>query len=275
LPGSQPVNTYIVGDIQGCYDALRKLLDSVEFDPKYDRLWSVGDIVNRGPDSLSTIRYLKNLGPHFKMVLGNHDLHLLALARHKKSPKKGDTIDKILVASDREEIINWLRHQPLVYQQENSVLVHAGIPHIWPLQKTLDLASEVHRVLQSDDYEDFLSTMYGNEPNRWSDQLQGPERLRVITNYLTRMRICKSDGTLDLSFKLSPDHAPKHYLPWFAFYPEKPALQYDIYFGHWAALPSKTYNKHFHALDSGYFWGGELTLLRLADKKRFVYRNPR
>ena len=207
------MNTYIVGDLQGCLDPLKNLLDRVQFDPDKDQLWSVGDIVNRGPDSLSTLRYLKNLGTHFKMVLGNHDLHLLALAYQKKSPKKSDTLDDILAATDREELINWLRHQPLIYQHENAVVVHAGLPHIWSLQKALALASEVQQVLRSDDCGKFLSAMYGNEPDRWSDDLQGMERLRVITNYLTRMRVCRSDGTLDLAFKASPDTAPEHFLP--------------------------------------------------------------
>lgn len=267
------MTTYIVGDIQGCCDALKKLLAIAEFDPKHDQLWSVGDIVNRGPDSLSTLRYLKNLGPRFKMVLGNHDLHLLAVAYKKKSSKKLDTLDEILAASDRDELIDWLRHQPLIYQHENSVLVHAGIPHIWSLQKALALASEVQDILCSDDCGDFLSAMYGNEPDRWTDQLQGLERLRVITNYLTRMRICKSDGTLDLAFKSPADLAPKHYLPWFSFYPKHKIREYDIFFGHWAALESKCYDHRFHALDSGYFWGGALTLLRLSDHKRFIYNN--
>lgn len=266
------MNTYIVGDIQGCLDPLKKLLDTVRFDPDLDQLWSVGDVVNRGPDSLSTLRYLKKLGSHFKMVLGNHDLHLLAVAYQKKSKKKGDTLDDILAAKDREELIDWLRHQPLIYQCDNSVLVHAGLPHIWPLAKALSLASEVENILRSDDCGNFLSAMYGNEPDRWSDALSGMERLRVITNYLTRMRICKIDGSLNLAFKSSPDLAPHDFLPWFLHYPKNRINEYDIFFGHWAALPSKTYGDHFNALDSGYFWGGELTLLRLADKQRFTYK---
>jgi len=268
------MSTYIVGDIQGCSDALRKILDIAAFDPTHDQLWSVGDIVNRGPGSLSTLRFLKSLGDRFKMVLGNHDLHLLAVAYKKRNQKKGDTLDEILAAPDREELIEWLRQQPLIRQHDNSVLVHAGIPHIWPLQKAIALADEVHNALKSDDCGSFLSAMYGNQPDTWSDDLQGMERLRVITNYLTRMRICTSDGTLDLAFKSSPDLAPQNYFPWFAYYPKNQDSQFDIYFGHWAALASKCYNNHFNALDSAYFWGGELTLLRLGDKKRFVYPHP-
>lgn len=268
------MTTYIIGDLQGCYDALRKILDMAEFDPSHDQLWSVGDIVNRGPDSLATLRYLKNLGSRFRMVLGNHDLHLLALAYKSRSPKKADTLGEVLAASDRDELIDWLRHQPLIYQHETSVLVHAGIPHIWSLQKALTLASEVEQALRSDDCGIFLAAMYGNEPERWSDELKGLERLRVITNYLTRMRICRVDGSLDLAFKSPPDLAPKKYSPWFSFYPENPKDSYDIFFGHWAALPSGVYRQHFNALDSGYFWGGALTLLRLYDKKRFIYPHP-
>ena len=273
------MHTYIVGDLQGCYDALRRVLDMAGFDPDHDQLWSVGDVVNRGPDSLAVLRYLKSLGPRFQMVLGNHDLHLLAIAYQSRSPKKSDTVDAVLKASDRDELIAWLRQQPLIYQNGNIVLVHAGIPHIWSLSKALALAAEVEQALRGDDCAEFLEAMYGNEPNCWSKHLSGMERLRVITNYLTRMRICKADGTLDLAFKLPPDQAPKHYAPWFSFYPKHDSVSAnkksaDVFFGHWAALPAGVYQRHFNALDSGYFWGGELTLLRLADKKRFIYRHP-
>jgi len=264
------MSIYIVGDIQGCFESLKKLLALVKFDAKYDQLWSVGDVVNRGPDSLSTLRYLKSLGNSFKMVLGNHDLHLLAIAYNNKTPKKGDTLDEILTAADRDELIHWLRHQPLIYQQEKTVLVHAGIPHIWPLEKAIDLALEVQNILQSDDCGDFLATMYGNEPNLWSDNLRGMARLRVITNYLTRMRVCKKNGTLDLGFKSSPDTAPEGFLPWFSFYPKERTSQYDLFFGHWAALESKSYAKYFHALDGACVWGGQLVAFRLSDQKRFL-----
>jgi len=263
------MSTYIVGDIQGCFAPLKKLLDCVQFDPARDQLWSVGDVVNRGPDSLSVLRYLKNLGDSFQMVLGNHDLHLLAVANQKKSPKKSDTLGEILKAPDRDELLHWLRHQPLIYKQKEAVLVHAGIPHIWTLSKALDLASEVEQILKSDDYCDFLSAMYGNEPNCWNDALCGMERLRVITNYLTRMRICKADGTLNLDFKSSPDNIPVDFKPWFSFYPAQLTKQADIFFGHWAALESKSYATCFHALDSGCVWGGKLTLFKLDDKKIF------
>jgi len=263
------MSIYIVGDIQGCFEPLKKLLDRVQFDPAQDQLWSVGDVVNRGPDSLSVLRYLKNLGDSFQMVLGNHDLHLLAVANEKKVPKKGDTLGEILKAPDRDELLHWLRHQPLIYKQQEAVLVHAGIPHIWPLNKAMELASEVEQVLQGDDYGDFLSAMYGNEPDCWNDALRGMERLRVITNYLTRMRICKTDGTLNLDFKSSLDMIPADFKPWFSFYPKQHTKQPDIFFGHWAALESKSYATYFHALDSGCVWGGKLTLFKLDDKKIF------
>jgi bis(5'-nucleosyl)-tetraphosphatase (symmetrical) len=263
------MSTYIVGDIQGCLKPLHCLLERVRFDPLQDELWSVGDIVNRGSESLATLRYLKSLGNRFKMVLGNHDLHLLAVAFGKKSPKRSDTLADILSALDRDELMDWLRHQPLLYQNRNTLLVHAGIPHLWSIAKAKLLAREVESILQSNHAADFLAAMYGNEPDCWEESLQGMERLRVITNYFTRMRICRADGTLDLDFKAEPDRIPTGFSPWFAWRSmQQDDAHHDIFFGHWAALPSQTYHGRFHALDSGCVWGGQLTLFDLDEGKR-------
>lgn len=264
------MTTYIVGDIQGCFKPLTYLMEKVKFDPSKDYLWSVGDIVNRGPQSLDTLRFLKSLGSSFQMVLGNHDLHLIALAHGIRAPKKGDTLDDILVAPDRQELIDWLRKQPLIFQKDNCVVVHAGIPHIWTLSRAMDLASEVESVLAGSDPTPFLLDMYGNEPAGWSDELTGNMRLRVITNYLTRMRCCKKNGILDLSFKGPADESPKGFLPWFDHYSPSNQYQKNIFFGHWATLKTGTYCKKFHALDSGCVWGGDLTFYCLDQRKRIT-----
>lgn len=261
------MSLYIVGDIQGCLDPLQHLLQQVKFEPGKDQLWSTGDIVNRGPRSLDTLRFVKSLGNNFRMVLGNHDLHLLAVALAGKSAKRGDTLNEIINAPDADELLDWLKQQPLLIHDVNTrtVLVHAGIPHIWSLDKALALAKEVEQVLQGHDIKRFLHHMYGNEPDCWSDELSGFERLRVITNYLTRMRVCTRQGALDLSFKGPENEAPAGTRPWFAHYPESPGIEEHVYFGHWAALGSKHIGSRFHALDSGCVWGQCLTMVRRED----------
>jgi len=264
------MRTFIVGDIQGCLKPLQCLLEQAGFDSGNDELWSVGDIVNRGPDSLATLRFLKSLGNRFRMVLGNHDLHLLAIAFGSKQARKGDTVSEILSAADRNELLDWLRHQPLLYRHNNAVLVHAGIPPLWSIEKAAALAGEVETVLRSDRAIEFFDAMYGNSPDCWNDELSGMERLRVITNYLTRMRVCRSDSTLDLSFKEGLDTMPAGFLPWFDHRSaSKQDGDTDIFFGHWAALPAQTYHVRYHALDSGCVWGKQLTLYELATRKRF------
>lgn len=260
--------TYIVGDIQGCLKPLQCLLEKVRFNPDQDKLWSVGDVVNRGPDSLGTVRFLMSLGNSFQMVLGNHDLHLLAIAFGVKSPKKGDTLNDILQAPDREAIIEWLRQQPLLFQEGNNVVVHAGIPPIWSIEEAAGYSREVEAVLQGNNPSDFLEQMYGNEPALWSESLTSMTRLRVITNYLTRMRVCTSKGALDLHYKGGLENIPKGFHAWFHL----PRLQNSskhIFFGHWAALPAGEYGSSFHALDSGCVWGEDLTILQLESRERF------
>ena len=206
---------YAVGDIQGCFDELQGLLDKIRFDPRRDQLWCAGDLVNRGPDSLKTLRFLKRINAI--TVLGNHDLHLLALAAGVRQANRSDTLDKILRAPDREELLNWLIRQPLLHHEHGHTMVHAGIPPQWSIKKAGKYAREVEAVLRSPACTDFLKHMYGNLPDVWSDDLTGMTRLRVITNYLTRMRYCTRDGVLDLESKgPSPNLGERKVSAWFS-----------------------------------------------------------
>jgi len=259
---------YLVGDIQGCFQPLRRLLDKVHFDPTCDHLWSVGDLVNRGPNSLETLRLLKSFGDHFRTVLGNHDLHFLAIAHGVAPAKKGDTVHDILDAEDRHELVTWLRHQPLLLENQHCLVVHAGIPHVWTLDQTRQYAREVEAVLSSQDPLPYLAKIYGNEPEIWSDQLSGGARWRVITNYLTRMRVCTPQGALNLSFKGTANEIPSGYAPWFEFHDTHSLENKTVFFGHWAALKSLCYRERFHALDSGCVWGQELTFYHLEERRR-------
>ncbi|MGK2915851.1 MAG: symmetrical bis(5'-nucleosyl)-tetraphosphatase [Porticoccaceae bacterium] len=259
------MSIYAVGDIQGCLDPLRELLNQVGFDPRRDQLWSVGDTVNRGPQSLATLRFLKNLGAAFRMVLGNHDLHLLAVARglRKRNPK--DTLDEILMAPDRDELLAWLQRQPLLIQQGDMVLVHAGIPPQWSLAQARAYAAEVEAVLGDDRAESFLASMYGNQPDCWLENLTGIERWRVITNYFTRMRFCDANGRLELSTKLGPERPPVGFAPWFS-HPARKTADIDIVFGHWATLLGRDCGPRLFPLDTGCVWGQRLRLLSVEQK---------
>ena len=258
------MTTYAVGDIQGCLKPLKCLLAEVDFNPSRDVLWSVGDMVNRGPDSLDTLRYLNSLDNACIAVLGNHDLHLLASAHDSRRLRKSDTLKSLLKAADRKKLLESLRQRPLAHHDDKLgyVMSHAGIPPIWSVKQTLALASEVEAVLRSDKrLPGFLDEMYGNEPARWKDSLKGMARLRAITNYLTRMRFCKPDGTLDLKSKEGLETTPKGYAPWFR-YPRQDAKT-QVVFGHWAALEGRTGTQGVHALDTGCVWGGRMTLMNL------------
>ncbi len=262
--------TYAVGDIQGCLKPLKCLLKQVNFDPVKDELWSVGDMVNRGPKSLQTLRFLKDLGDSAKIVLGNHDLHLLAILRGHKAMKPHSTMRNILDADDRHELEDWLRQLPLIYSDKSLgyTMVHAGIPPQWSLKKAKSLANEVTAALRSDKKIDgYLKAMYGDEPKTWSKELSGNERLRVITNYLTRMRLCTAKGKLDLESKESNlKTPPKGYDAWFN-HPERKTANKRIVFGHWAALQGETGNaKNIFALDTGCVWGNKMRLMRLEDQ---------
>lgn len=262
--------TYAIGDVQGCYGALQRLLEQVGFDPAADTLWFAGDLINRGPDSLATVRFIRSLGDRAVAVLGNHDLHFLAVAEGVRPPSRSDTLDTLLAAPDLPDITAWLRQLPLMHRDKalGYCMVHAGIPPMWSLKKARRRAREVEVCLQGGDYRRFLKAMYGNHPAGWQKGLRGMKRLRVITNYFTRMRFCSPDGMLDLTNKSGPMSVTEGYAPWFALENRKTRGK-AILFGHWAALEGNTAEPGIFALDTGCVWGGCLTALRLEDKARF------
>ena len=263
--------TFAVGDLQGCLKPLQCLLQRVAFDPAVDRLWLVGDLVNRGPQSLETLRFLFAMRHALVCVLGNHDLHLLAVAHNIERLKRGDTLREILAAPDAAELLDWLRQQPLLHFDEarNTALVHAGIPPQWGIRKALRRASEVEQALRDDARLPlFLDGMYGNEPARWHGELKGVARLRVITNYFTRMRFCRADGTLELKSKEGLETAPSGYAPWFK-HPGRKARGVRILFGHWAALEGQCDEPNVYTLDSGCVWGGQMTLMDVDSGQRW------
>ncbi|MDU9415164.1 symmetrical bis(5'-nucleosyl)-tetraphosphatase [Pseudomonas sp. zfem005] len=264
------MTVYAVGDLQGCLDPLKCLLERVAFDPARDRLWLVGDLVNRGPKSLETLRFLYAMRDSLVCVLGNHDLHLLAAAHNAERLKKSDTLREIIEAPDAADLLEWLRQQKLMHydEQRDIAMVHAGIPPNWTLAKALKRAGEVEEVLRDDvRLSLFLDGMYGNEPAKWDGDLQGIARLRVITNCFTRMRFCKADGTLDLKSKEGIDTAPPGYAPWFS-HAERKTRGQKIIFGHWAALEGKCDEPGLFALDTGCVWGGAMTLLNVDSGER-------
>ncbi len=254
---------YAIGDLQGCYDALQKLLDLIEFDERRDQLWFTGDLVNRGPDSLKSLRFIKSLDNAAVTVLGNHDLHLLAVATTSQKQKKRDTLDEILSAPDRDELIDWLRNKPLLYHTAPYFLIHAGLPPQWDSQQTKYCAAEVESVLHGPDYPQFLAEMYGNTPDRWHNKLEGIDRLRFITNCFTRMRYCDQAGRLDFQHKGPPGNQPPELVPWFQA-PHRKSSDMKIIFGHWSTLGLYQENQCY-GIDTGCLWGGKLTALRLPD----------
>ncbi len=257
------MSTYAVGDIQGCLQPLKCLLKKVAFNPDKDVLWSVGDIVNRGPKCLKTLRFLYEMRDNLVMVLGNHDLHLLAVAAGVRKPSRTDTLDKILAAPDRDKLLHWLLHRPLIHHEHGFTLVHAGIPPQWTIQKAIKRAHEVEAVLRSPNCVAFLRDMYGNEPRVWSPDLTGNDRLRVITNYLTRMRFCTKDGVLDLeSTGPNPDTGASKVSAWFS-HPRRKTADDKILFGHWASIEGRTDSPNAIGLDTGCVWGGALSLYEL------------
>lgn len=261
--------TYVVGDIQGCCTEFRQLLEQMRFDPAADRLWLVGDLVNRGPDSLGVLRLVKSLGNAAITVLGNHDLHLLAVAEGVAELHRSDTLEDILAAPDRDELLAWLRAQRLLHVEGNFVLVHAGLLPGWTVAQAQQLAHEIEDALRGRHYQDFLERMYGNLPNRWEDNLTGYKRLRVITNAFTRMRICTVKGEMELKFKGEVQDVPAGYLPWFEV-PGRASAKATIVCGHWSALGLKV-TPGVIALDTGCLWGGMLTAVRLEDRKLFQF----
>ena len=252
---------YAIGDIQGCYDELRRLLDTISFDPDRDQLWFAGDLVNRGPKSLKTLRYIKSLGNAAITVLGNHDLHLLAVACLQRKTRAKDSLIPILEAADKDDLLFWLRHQPLFHYNDDYCILHAGIPPQWDFNTTRNMAKKVEKVLQSADYVDFFKHMYGNQPDIWSKHLSGTHQLRFIVNCFTRMRYCDSNGRLDFSNNGPLGSQAENLLPWFAV-PKRKSAKMRIIFGHWSTLGYFEGN-NCYGIDTGCLWGGQLTALRL------------
>ena len=254
--------TYAIGDPQGCHDELQQLLARISF-REGDRLWFVGDLVNRGPKSLDTLRFVKQLGHRAIVVLGNHDLHLVSVHEGFAKRRRGDTFDDVLAAPDRGELIDWLRTRPMMHLEGGWAMVHAGLLPQWSVQKALSLAGEVEGALRGSDYREFLKNMYGSNPDQWSDKLVGFDRLRVVVNAMTRLRFCTPEGRME--FKAKGAEAPPGYRPWFS-YREKD--RESIVCGHWSALGLRVSDK-LAALDSGCVWGGKLTAFRLEDRALF------
>lgn len=258
---------YAIGDIQGCLTALQKLLDRIRFDPISDRLWFVGDLVNRGPDSLEVLRFIKNLGPSSIVVLGNHDLHLLAVHVGIASLNKDDTIQAVLDAPDCEELLFWLRQQPLLYQESEFILVHAGILPQWSIYQAFTLAQEVEKALRSQNYQHELISIYRSSECRWKENYPLTAQVGFAANVFTRMRLCTNEGVLNLSFKGHPKHAPLGLKPWYLL-PTSSLRTETIIFGHWSDLGTLV-TKNYIAIDGGCVWGNELVGICLDNRKIF------
>ncbi len=258
---------YLIGDVQGCDSALGRLLDHVGFSPSRDTVYLLGDLVNRGPDSAAVLRRVQRLGAAARCVLGNHDLSLLTVAAGLRQPRPLDTMDSVLQAPDREAMLEWLRHRPMAMQARGVLMVHAGVLPPWDTAQVMALAREVEGALRGPGLKDFLAHLFGNEPVRWDDRLQGPDRLRVVVNALTRLRFCSADGTMHLKASGAPDQAPPGTMPWFEV-PGRRTAGTPIACGHWSTL-GVLLRPDLMALDSGCVWGGCLSALRLdADPAR-------
>ena len=258
---------YAIGDLQGCVEELRTLLSRLKFSADRDRLWFVGDLVNRGPDSLAALRLVRDLGDNAVVVLGNHDLHLLAVACGVQRRRRSDTLDAVLAAPDRDALIEWLRLRPLAHLEGNDLMVHAGVVPQWTAARTLALAAEVSSGLRRDPRALF-EHMYGDEPERWDEQLAGAERLRFIINVLTRLRLCTADGRVDISVKGPPPPPPSPLRPWFE-HPQRASRDVRVIFGHWSAL-GLVERSGVLGLDSGCVWGGSLTAANLDSDRPLV-----
>lgn len=255
--------TYAIGDVQGCYDELRALLSQIQFDRARDRLWFVGDLVNRGPKSLAVLRFVRELGERAVVVLGNHDLHLVASKEGFERRRKDDTFEDVSRAADGKELVAWLRERPLMHAEGAYAMVHAGLLPQWHIGKALILAKEVERVLAGPRYRDFLAHMYGSKPVKWRDDLRGWDRLRVIVNAMTRMRFCTPEGAMALHAKGAT--APPGYVAW---YEARAQDEKTIICGHWSALGLKLAPR-VAVIDTGCVWGGCLSALRLEDRTLF------
>ena len=253
----------MIGDVQGCDEALARLLAHIGFSPSRDTLYLLGDLVNRGPQSLAVLRRVVALDGAARCVLGNHDLHLLALTQGVRKPHRSDTLQAVLDAPDRDRLVNWLRTRPLALQAHGWLMVHAGVLPQWTAAQTLALAGEVQAVLSGPDWAGFLHQMYGNHPDHWHDGLQGAERWRVVVNALTRLRFCTAAGVMDFDTKDGADAAPPGFVPWFEV-PGRHSAQTPVAFGHWSTL-GLLQRPDVLALDTGCVWGGCLSAARLRE----------
>ncbi len=258
------MSTYAIGDLQGSFASLQKLLRRIAFDAGSDRLWFVGDLVNRGPESLECLRFVRGLGNRAVAVLGNHDLHLISVAQGTTALRKSDTLQSVLDAPDCGELIEWLRTRPLLHREAGFVMVHAGLLPQWDADQAARLANEVEEALRGPRHHEFFAQMYGNAPDVWSDALHGYDRLRVIVNALTRLRACDAEGRMEFSYKGEPRDFPQGYMPWFDV-PGRRSAGSTIVCGHWSALGLRT-TPNLLAIDSGCLWGRQLTAIRLEDR---------
>ncbi len=260
------MSTYAIGDIQGCFKSLHNLLDRIAFQSRTDRLWFVGDLVNRGPDSLSVLRHIKNLGNRAVVVLGNHDLFLLAVAEHIVTLRPKDTIQDVLVGPDRNDLLTWLRQQPLHHYENGFLMVHAGLLPQWTVEEGVGFAREVEDILRGPDYRRFLEALFHSPASQWTPSLTGMDRLVSITRVLTRLRTCTPTGEMS-NFSGAPGNTPDGFTPWFRI-PDRRSAGTTIVTGHWAALGLHLEPDHL-AIDSGCVWGRQLTAVRLEDRKVF------
>lgn len=259
--------TYAIGDLQGCFFSFQALLKKIQFNPEHDRLWFVGDLINRGAGSLDVMRWMLEHQSSVVTVLGNHDLHTLVVAEGFVSAHRSDTIQLLLDAPDAPELLGWLRQQPLVHFEHGYLMVHAGLLPEWTVDQAVALGTEVQSALQAPNYREFLQHMYGNDPKRWDDGLTGWDRLRVITNAMTRLRICSVYGEMEFKFKGELQNIPDGYQPWFDL-SQRASVNTPIVFGHWSALGLQHKN-NVYSLDTGCLWGGYLSAMRLEDRQIF------
>jgi len=265
--------TYAIGDLQGCFASLQEMLGEIGFNESRDRLWLVGDLVNRGPQSLEILRFVKSLGERAIGVLGNHDLHLLMVAEGSGRQRREDTLGEILDAPDCEELLTWLRGMPLMHAEGEYAMVHAGLLPSWSVEQALDLARETEHVLQGSDWRGLMAQMYGNEPDHWDDALSGYDRLRVIINAMTRLRVCTAEGRMEFSHKGTVENIPPGYMPWFAV-PGRRSAKSAVICGHWSALGLRV-QTNLLALDSGCLWGRRLSAVRLEDRRIYQVACPK
>jgi len=261
------VATYVIGDIQGCFEAFKELLVAMAYNPANDRLWLAGDLVNRGENSIDTLRWCMAHDDHITAILGNHDLHLLAVAEGFVPPHRNDTLDEILDAPDRAEVLDWLRRRPMLHREGDWLMVHAGLLPEWTPELAESLARELEDVLRGSGYRDFLARMYGNEPRRWEPGLAGQDRLRLVANAMTRLRYLHPNGDMEYQHKCAPGDAPAELIPWYAM-PDRQSRGVKVLFGHWSTLGLLA-GEDVVSLDTGCLWGGQLSAIRLEDERLY------